>query len=473
MSGGPRDAIDATAPAPTQWPRISTGNPQADAILGGGYPSNSINIVMGQPGTGKTIFAEQMLFHNARGDRPLLYVTTLAEPLSKVVSYVQRFRFYDEAALGTSVLYEDLGVPLSKGGPQALVVYLREAIKTLSPRIIVIDSFKAIHDLAESPLEMRRLVTDLAGLLSAYDVTTFLLGEYDQENARVSPEFAVADSIVEFARNGLTARDERFLRVRKLRGSTYREGQHGFRITDAGLQIFPRLVTPRISENYKPLLERVSSGVPGLDAVIGGGLWRGSTTLVMGATGAGKTTVALQFAIDGVRRGEPTLFVNFQENPAQLRRTRAGLDPRPDQATQADLHHLYASPVELQIDSIIVTIFDQLDALGIRRVVIDALGDLSGAASDPQRFHDYLYSLMQHFVVRNITSILTFESVAGVTASQLLAQRFSYMSDNVLFLETGGTGRTARGLRVVKTRNSGHDPHTREVTIDAGGLRVL
>ena len=148
-----------------------------------------------------------------------VYLTTLSEPLSKVVSYVQRFDFFDADKLGREIQYEDLGAALSKHGPAVLIEWLKEAITTRSPKIIVIDSFRAIHDLATSTDEMRRFISDVAGLLSAYDVTAFLLGEYTQDDIRRYPEFAVADAIVEFARQPLSTRDERYLRVLKLRGS--------------------------------------------------------------------------------------------------------------------------------------------------------------------------------------------------------------------------------------------------------------
>jgi circadian clock protein KaiC len=455
------------------FPRISTGNAQADVVLAGGFPANSINIVMGLPGTGKTVFAEQLLFHNAGEGRPAVYVSTLSEPMSKMVSYVQRFSFFDENKLGTQILYEDIGPLLSSDGPSALVPWLTELIKRSSPKLIIIDSFRAIHDLSSSIPETRRMVSDLAGLLSAYDVTVLLLGEYTTEDIQRCPEFAVGDSIVQLARQALGTRDERYLRVLKLRGSSYREGQHAFRITDDGIQLFPRLVSPRVAETYTPQSTRTSIGVPGLDEMLEGGLWGGSTTLLVGPTGSGKTTVAMHFALEGIARKEPTLYVNFQENPAQLSRSFSNLGADLNSARDGGLEFMYVSPVELQIDSIVVRIFERIKDGTIRRVVVDAVGDLVTAASDPQRLHDYLYSLVQHFAVNGVTSLLTFES--GISMSGGLdshEQRFSYMSDNVLAISLGGEERTRRTIRVMKTRNSGHDPVVRALDISSAGARV-
>jgi circadian clock protein KaiC len=455
------------------FPRISTGNPQADLVLGGGLPAHSINIVMGQPGTGKTVFAEQLLFHNASPGRPIVYVSTLSEPMSKMVSYVQRFSYFDETKLGTEILYEDIGPLLTSDGPAAVVPWLRNLIKSQSPKLIVIDSFRAIHDLAISIPETRRMISDLAGLLSAYDATVLLLGEYTIADIERYPEFAVSDSIIQLARQSLGTRDERYLRVLKLRGSSYREGQHAFRITDQGIQLYPRLVSPRVAATYTPRLDRASMGVPGLDSMLDGGVWAGTTTLVVGPTGSGKTTVAMHFALEGMARKEPTLYVNFQENPAQLARSFANLGADMTAAGKSGLEFMYVSPVELQIDSIVVGIFDRINGGTIRRVVVDAVGDLVTAASDTQRLHDYLYSLVQHFAVNGVTTLLTFES--GITADGSLSlseQRFSYMSDNVLAIALGGEERTRRTIRVVKTRNSAHDPVVRQLDISSAGARV-
>src|SRR5918999_2022580 len=268
--------------------RLSAGNAEADYILGGGFPADSINIVMGHPGSGKTIFAEQLIFHNAGEDRPILYFTTLSEPVAKVVRYLQGFRFFDEEKLGTQVFYEDVGPQLAKDGPTALTPLLENAIKTLSPKVIVIDSFKAVHDLAPSVADRRRMVYEMTALLTAYGTTAFLLGEYTEDDILRYPEFAVADGIVELSRLRLGNRDERYFRVYKLRGSRYLEGAHAFRITDAGLDVYPRLVSPEMPEGYEPASERMSTGVPGLDAMLDGGIWRGTTTLLAGSPGGGE-----------------------------------------------------------------------------------------------------------------------------------------------------------------------------------------
>ncbi|HTB73060.1 MAG TPA: ATPase domain-containing protein [Polyangiaceae bacterium] len=451
--------------------RVSTGNTEADEILGGGFPSNSINIVMGQPGTGKSIFAEQLVFSNASDDRPILYLTTLSEPLAKMVGYLQRFAFFDEDKVGKSVLFEDVGPQLVEGGMRALLVYLQKAIEASSPKMIVIDSFRALHDLAPSPLELRHVLFELTGLLTAFRTTAFLVGEYTDGDAQRLPEFAVADGIVQFMRNPMSTRDERFLRVLKLRGSAYLEGLHAFRIGAGGLEIFPRLVSPEIPETYTIVEERVSSGVEGLDPLLGGGFWRGSTTLLAGPTGAGKTTAGLQFVLEGVRRGEACLYANFQENPMQLDRSLRGLGADVEDVKSRGLHLMYASPVELQVDRIIVSLFRQIQRAEIRRVVIDAVGELVSSASDPQRLHDYLYALVQHFTVRGVTSMLMFEITGGGPDSWFEANsasgRFSYMSDNIIILSTA-----RRRLSVVKARATLHDLGSHELEITGQGLRV-
>jgi circadian clock protein KaiC len=455
-------------------PRISSGSAQLDAILGGGFPANSINIVMGEPGSGKTILAERLMFANAVDSddpRPMLYLTTLSEPLEKVIRYLQQFSFFDETKLlSGAIRYDSIAVDLEANGAAALVPKLKEIITTVMPKIIVIDSFKAIHDLTSSVSEIRRILYDVSGLLSAYDTTAFFLGEYSEDQIPLFPEFAVADGMIELARKKHGTRDERYLRVLKLRGSNYQEGLHAFRLTADGLDVFPRLTSPVTPPAYRSNEDRLPTGVAGLDTMLAGGFSAGGATLVEGPTGAGKTTLALQFILDGVKRGEPGLYVNFQENPTQLARSILGLGINIPEAQRKGLHFLYSSPVELQIDSILVKLFRTIQDRDIKRVVVDSVGDLVGAASDLTRLYSYLYALMQHFAARRVACILT-----QTTASHPnpMEGQIRALSDAILRLDLEWNGDKARRtVTVVKSRGTAHDLDVRDFRITNRGMEI-
>lgn len=466
--------VELTVPPPVQTTSglLSTGNTEADVILGGGFPANSINIIMGAPGTGKTLLAQQLALHNADAERPALYFTTLSEPLAKVITYLQQMSFYDERKMGSAMVYEDIGAVLVTDGITALVRRVAEAIKHISPRIIVIDSFKAVHDLSPSVSEMRQVVADLAGLLSAYDCTTFLVGEYEEAEITRYPEFAVADGIIELARYKQSARDERYVRVSKLRGASYREGLHGFRITRDGLAFFPRLVSPARPPAYKASLDRVSTGIAELDTMLGGGLPRGTSTLLAGPTGSGKTTAAVQFCLEGIQEGEPALFLNFQENPTQLRRLVNSLNT--GAGSDADWHAMYVSPVELQIDSLIGVAFTKMRELGVRRFVVDGVGDLLFAAGDQHRVHDYLYALGQQLAANEISTIFTYETAMGRIHEDVMTRvlQFSALMDCIICLDIVASDRLRRTVSVRKLRNSAHDLRIRDLEITGRGLRI-
>ena len=456
--------------------RIRTGNEQLDAILGGGFPANSINIIMGEPGSGKTILAERLIFENARTSpdgRPILYLTTLSEPLEKVVRYLQQFDFYDDEKLASgAIVYDTLGPELEANGISALVPKLKAIIKSLGPKIIVIDSFKAIHDLSTSVPDMRRMLYEVSGLLTAYDTTALLLGEYSESMISILPEFAVADGMLELARTKRSTRDERYLRVLKLRGSGYREGYHAFRIASSGLEVFPRLTSPAIPPTFDTTSDhRIGTGVAGLDALLGGGLPVGSTTILQGFTGCGKTTAGLQFVLEGVRAGAPALYVNFQENPSRLARTVHNLGTSMADARRDGLHLLYASPVELQIDTIIVELFTLVKVHGIKRIVIDAISDLFASGGDVARTVGYLYALGQNFQVCGATTVMTLET-SDSNAAMLVGQ-VSAICDNIVSLAVDRRQDEARRLlSIIKARGTDHDLNAHPFEISARGLAL-
>jgi circadian clock protein KaiC len=229
---------------------VSSGISSLDTVLDGGLPRGGIILVIGLPGSGKTILAQQCVFANASPERPALYLSTVSEPLEKILRYGQTLSFFDPTAVGRSAHYEDLGSVLHEHGLAGVLDRVRNLIRERRPGVIVIDSFKALHPYAESGSDFRRVLHDLAGMLSAYPVTSLWVGEYGEEEIAVAPEFAVADTIIALGSLRAGNRTSRGLQILKLRGGEFLGGTHGYRLSADGLIVFPRLADPADISDY-------------------------------------------------------------------------------------------------------------------------------------------------------------------------------------------------------------------------------
>jgi circadian clock protein KaiC len=453
--------------------RIATGCVGLDEILNGGIPANTITVLMGAPGTGKTIIAEEIAFRNATEERPALYLTTLSEPLEKFIFHGQHYTFFDSEKVGKAVIYEDLGMSVRKAGIEKLAEIVTDLILKYKPAYLFIDSFKALNELIQSTVERRTVIYDLATVLAAYKCTTFLIGEYAEESSTDLPEFAIADVVLNLTKYSTNAREQRFLRVDKLRGSNSIPGMHAFSIGAEGIEMYPRLLSPRVAPAYQPKVERVNSGITGLDEMIDQGFWRGSTTLVAGPSGSGKTIMALHFIREGANRGEPGLYVGFQENPSQMARIMLNLGWNATELLgNGNFELMYRSPVEMQLDSVAAEIFQRVRAGKIRRIAIDALGDLERCSMDRQRFADFIYALTQSFAVENVTCLMTTELRELFEVQHVSDQEISNMSDNLVLVGFTPGPEMKRTIRIIKTRGSRHDNRLHELEINEKGTTV-
>lgn len=444
------------------------GHGPLDRVLGGGLPANAISLITGLPGTGKTIIAHQYVFQNASPERPAVYFSTVSEPLEKIVRFGQSLDFFDRAAIGKSVFYEDLANIVSNDGLAGVTKKIGDVLKERRPGLIVIDSFKALHAFADNTGEFRRFLHELTARLTAFPVSSLWVGEYQAGEAGSLPEFAVADAILELAGQKTGQREIRFLTVQKLRGSGYLSGRHAYRLSSSGLHLFPRLADTRVEAPYVLGDARVSSGIPALDNLLSPGFWPGSSTLIAGPSGVGKTVMGLHFIFHGARRGVPGVIASLQENTTQLKRVAYGFgwsldDPK--------VEMMYRSPVDIYIDEWVYDLLEAVDRTGARQVLIDSLADVRMAAADETRFREFIYSLTQRFSTHGVSVLMTYEVPDLFHTERLAESSVSHMADNVVLLNYVENRRTiGRVMSVIKSRASHHEPGIRQFMIGPDGI---
>ncbi len=448
--------------------RLLSGHAPLDDVLGGGLPAHAISLIMGRPGTGKTILAQQYAFRNGRPGRPTVYCSTVSEPLDKIVRFGQGLTFFDSGAVGTSVLYEDLGMTVSQHGLPGVTEHLGRLVREHQPGLIVIDSFKALQAFATDQGTYRRFLHEIAGRLGASPAASLWVGEYEDGEIAATAEFAVADAILSLTAERIGQRDARFLQVRKLRGSGFRSGQHAYRLAADGLRLFPRLADAGFGAGY-PLADlRLSSGIPALDDMLADGYWPGASTLIAGPSGSGKTLMGLHFVMNGARKRQPGVIATLQENPTQLERILAGFGWS---LSEPNVEVMYRSPVDIYIDEWVYDLLDTVQRIGARRVLIDSLAELRISAGDEIRFYEFIYSIVQRFSRQGVSVMMTSEITRPLALESVSESAISPLADNVVMLGYQREGDTiGRTMTVMKTRASRHDPAVRTFVIGPRGI---
>jgi len=451
---------------------LTTGREPLDRILGGGVQRGSLTVIAGPPGTGKTVLAQQIVFANADPDLHALYLTTFSEPLPKVTHYLERFRFYDPDRMFQSVFYRDLGQRMEEAGVAELPRLVTELVEESRADLVVIDSFRALHDLGGATDEQIRFaIFRLARNVAAMSVTVLLLGEYSGAQLESFPEFAVADAVIELRNEAHGVRDERTLRVLKMRGASHLPGEHTFNISSAGFNVFPRLVrADDVAESLRSP-ERLASGVPGLDSLVGGGLWRGSSTLVYGPSGAGKTMLGLNFLAAGARAGEAGLLVTLHESLRQISDILDGFGDGTRELLGTQLLVEHFSPLEADLVEIVERIKAVVAERNLRRLVLDSLRDLRETAIAPARLRAMVYNVAQFCSSHGIALLLNSEAPIDEHVSRD-DDGLASMVDNVLRLSYVQDGPRQQVITALKTRRSAHEWSTHAAWIDQCGYHV-
>jgi circadian clock protein KaiC len=458
---------------------LPTGVPGLDEILGGGLPEFSFNIIAGAPGGGKTTLAHQIMFANATPERPALYFTVLGEPAIKMLRYQQQFQFFDQTKLNTSIRFINLSQVVLDQDLKTVLEAIVKEVEAASPSIVVVDSFRTVVRKAQSgasDLELQGFIQRLALHLTSWQATTFLIGEYDDKEIRDNPIFTVADGLFwlsqQVERNSIV----RKLQIRKSRGQASVPGMHTFRITDAGLQAFPRTFGLIGREEKAKGKRRLSCGIPELDEMMGGGIPEGDSLLVAGSSGTGKSLLGTQFIVEGIRQGEPGIVAMFEERPDEYadRAANFGLDLDTPQK-EGKLKLLYIRPLDLSVDETVREIIDTVREMSAKRLVIDSLAGFEMALAPGFRtdFRESLYRMIGALTRTGVTILSTVEIQETFTGFTLSAYAISFLSDDILRLRfVSINGQLRKMIVVIKMRRSIHSIDMREFEITSEGLVI-
>jgi circadian clock protein KaiC len=455
--------------------RISSGIKSLDYVLHGGIPSGSSVLVAGNPGTGKTIFANQVIYSNASKDCRVLYLTTMSEPQIKILRYQQEFTFFDIGKFQNSIFYYDLSGTLRKDGTPGVIAYIDELLQKHQPKIVVIDTIRTLTDMIESKHRFREFILDLSVRLTVWDCTSFFLGEYTECEIETRPESAIADGIIYLSGTEERKYQKRFLRILKMRGTSYEYGEIFFKINEKGITLFPRLKADPGENTVKTQGNtRISTGIGYLDGMLGGGIPRNTVTILSGGSGTGKTLMASHYALAGLKNGETVVYATYEENAEQLiaGALSAGIDFRP-YIREGKLMLIYVSPVELDMDEHISVIQGYMKETKAQRLVIDSISSFELGIVDKVKYTDYMWSLANYLKTQGVTTLMTHEIHHSIEAAGLTKHGISFIADNLILLAFRETGMEfKRYLRIIKSRSSRHDMLLREYRITDQGISM-
>lgn len=459
----------------------STGNDQLDHVLRGGLPRNAMYLLQGVPGSGKTTLALQFLLEAARNREAALYVT-LSET-KREIDRVAKSHGWDLESLHILELSAMSNV-MEPAARQTMFhsseVELQEVtapilaeVERVRPSVVVIDSLSEIRLLSGDILRFRRQILALKQFFANLECTVLLLDDRTADpssNLLESLAHGVLTLEKESPRYG---RMRRRLSVDKLRGVPFREGFHDFRIETGRLVVFPRLVAGE--HPARVVLEPLSSGVPEIDALLGGGPDRGTSTLLMGPAGVGKSTVASQYCVAAAERGERSAIFMFDESLETLRARSASLGMRVEQhVASGNILLREINPAELTAGEFSHAVRRAVTDDGARVVVIDSLNGFMDSVPDEQ------------FLTMHLRELLTYLNHLGVATFSVLAQHgllavgdaarlpidVSYLADNVILMRYFETrGRIRQAISVFKKRSGRHERAVREFFL-SGGIKV-
>jgi circadian clock protein KaiC len=460
--------------------RSATGIEGLDDILGGGFTSQRIYLIEGNPGSGKTTLALQYLLEGTKLGEPVLYVT-LSETRDELMGVAESHGWaLDPTAVCELIPSEESLLPEAQ--PRMFhpsEVELSETtlrvlaeVDRVKPKRVVFDSLSEMRLLAQNGLRYRRQILALKQFFIGRQCTVLLLDDLTSEAADLQLQ-SLAHGVIclEHLAPEFGA-ERRRLRVIKMRGRSFRGGYHDFKIERGGLAVFPRLVAAEHRREFTR--EAMRSGVAALDALMGGGLDRGTSTLLMGPAGSGKSSLATQYLVTAAQGGERGALFAFDESIGTLMMRSAGLGMNlRGHVDDSRITVQQVDPAELSPGEFAHLVRQAVERRGASVVVIDSLNGYMNAMSEERFLIAQLHELLTYLGQQGVVTLLVAAQHGLIGSSMQSPVDASYLADAVVLLRYfEARGALCRAISVVKKRSGAHEPTLRQFRLGAGGLEV-
>ncbi|WP_082597363.1 ATPase domain-containing protein [Rhizobium sp. Root708] len=460
---------------------ISTGNDGLDVILKGGLSSRRLYLLEGAPGSGKTTLALQFLREGVRRGEKALYITLseTAEELSAVAAShgwdsgeFDVFEFSSAAEVFGDGRDQSILHPWEMELGETIRL-IQDEVERVRPKRVVFDSLSEMRLLAQDPLRYRRQVLALKQFFSGRDTTVILVddmtGSHDGRDAHLH---SLCHGVITLERLTLDfGAARRRMQVQKLRGIDFIAGYHDFTIRTGGLEIYPRLIAASHHAEFSG--DITPSGIVELDNLLGGGPLRGTSTLLSGPAGSGKTTIALQYLFAACERGEPCTVYEFDERLGTLlvRAKAFGFDLLPH-IENGTLVVEQIDPAEISPGEFATRVRIEVERRGARMIVIDSLNGYLAAMPQEQQLILQMHELLSYLSQKGVVTFLI-NPQNGLVGSMSTNLNISYVADSVVLLRFfEAEGRVRKAISVLKNRGGAHEDTIRELRIDSGGIRI-